>query len=244
MHNLNQLINCEFTKKVFKDGDNIFKEMEIEQPAINLPDNIDFDEYQYYIHKVGFYLTHTITWCKQLNFALDFISNYNYSQKNSSTRADHLIYNIENYLMRLNSIYDRVLQIVNAVFHLCISEEMVNHGVILTNYKVQHRTEIYNELKKLSKFFRKFKEDRNTIIHRHSYMDLELRRIELFYMADLVEKDNYTSELKKYRSMALKKYISSVKEDFSNINDNVFNNLNCFFNKLVIEYENVKKRLK
>ena len=82
----------------------------------------------------------------------EFLSNYGYSKKIESTRADYLIYNLENYLIRLNSVYDRVLQIVNAVFHLCINEENVNHSVIISNYKVQHNVTVHNSIWSVESF--------------------------------------------------------------------------------------------
>jgi len=188
---------------VMNDGRQAFADINVSATAIELPEDIELDEYQYYIQRVGFYLTHTLTWCKQLDLALEFMSNFDYSKRINSSRADHLIYNIENYFMRLNSVYDRVLQIVNAVFHLCINEENVSHGVVVSNYKVQHRPNIINKIKAIQKFLQDYAQTRHTLIHKHSWLDLGLRKIELFYLNDLTksqENDEWRKVLKYHRA--------------------------------------------
>jgi hypothetical protein len=138
MSKFSELEKHEFLVSVLEDGEAAFSDIKLDRLATEIPAHIELSEYQYYIHKVGFYLVNTISWCKQLDLAVELLSNFDYSKKEVS-RADHLIYNIENYLIRIKSVHDRVLQLVNAVFHLCLNEAKVSHGLIVSNYKVQHR---------------------------------------------------------------------------------------------------------
>ncbi len=226
------------------DGEKAFDGIDVDKSGISLPEDIDLDEYQYYVHKVGFYLVHTITWCKQLDLAIEFLSNFDYSKKINASRADHLIYNLENYLIRLNSVYDRVLQVVNAVFHLCISEENVGHSVIISNYKVQHRPEIVTAIKGVQKYLKDYAQARHTLIHKHSYMDVKLRKIELFYMnnlENLPHDDTWKKNLKSFRSNYLRDFIAEKKDEFSNINTGLFKRLGELFDVLWEEYERQKK---
>ena len=149
MSNFSKFDENDFLISVLKDGEVAFSDIKVERVAIEIPEDIELTEFQYYIQKVGFYLVNTISWCKQLDLAIELLSNFDYSRK-ETTRAEHLIYNIENYLIRIKSVHDRVLQLVNAVFHLCINEANVNHGVIVSNYKVQHRPEILKAIKAVS----------------------------------------------------------------------------------------------
>lgn len=239
--NLNKLFLA-----VLADGEKAFDGITVDRTGIYIPEEIELDEYQYYIHKVGFYMTHTIVWCKQLNLSIEFLSNFDYSKKISASRADHLIYNIENYLIRLNSAYDRVLQLVNAVFHLCISEENVGHSVIVSNYKVQHRPQIQSAIKRVQKYLKDYSQVRHTLIHKHSYMDVKLRKIELFYLNNLNnfrKDDSLKKELKQYRANYLRDYIAEKKDEFSTINSGLFERLNNLFNLLLEEYERQKKIL-
>ncbi len=115
MKGFTNLTDNKFVIEVLNDCRAFFTEIDFNPTDLELPEAV-LDEFQYYVHKVGFYLVHTLTWCKQLDLAIEFLSNYDYSKKIEASRADHLIYNIENYLIRLNSVYDRILQIVNAAF--------------------------------------------------------------------------------------------------------------------------------
>ena len=81
MDKLENLNNNEFIKAVLKDGGEVLGHIKFKPNAIQLPEDVELNEYQYYIHNVGFYLVHTLTWCKQLDFAIVFLSNYDHSKK-------------------------------------------------------------------------------------------------------------------------------------------------------------------
>lgn len=227
---------------ILKDGEEAFSEINVDRLATEIPEDIELTEYQYYVQKVGFYLVHTISWCKQLDLAIELLSNFDYSKKNAS-RAEHLIYNIENYLIRIKSVHDRVLQLVNAVFHLCINEANVNHGVIVSNYKVQHRPEIHKAVKSISKYLSNHEQIRHTLIHRHSLIDKDLKKIELFYLNNFEHIDD-EDQVKKYkyvRSDHLKRYVTDKKGEFREINNALYSLVDKLFVSLKPEYERQKK---
>ena len=87
MSSFSKLDDNIFLLSVLKDGEEAFSEVKIDRLAIEIPEDIELTEYQYYVQKVGFYLVHTISWCKQLDLAIDLLSNFDYSKKNAS-RAD------------------------------------------------------------------------------------------------------------------------------------------------------------
>jgi len=231
-----------FLLSVLEDAEEAFSDIKVDELATELPEDIELTEYQYYIQKVGFYLVHTISWCKQLDLAIELLSNFDYSKKNAS-RADHLIYNVENYLIRIKSVHDRVLQLVNAVFHLCINEANVNHGVIVSNYKVQHRPEVHRSVKSIRKFLSDHEQIRHTLIHKHSMVDQDLKKIELFYITDFEHIDNEEKvrAYKHVRSDRLKRYLNDKKGKFRAINDKLFDLINELFIFLKSEYERQKK---
>ncbi len=231
-----------FLVSVLKDGEIAFSDIEVDRLATELPEDIELTEYQYYVQKVGFFLVNTISWCKQLDLAIELLSNFNYSKKEAS-RADHLIYNIENYLIRIKSVHDRVLQLVNAVFHLCINEANVNHGIIVSNYKVQHRPEILKAVKAISKYLSEHEQIRHTLIHRHSLIDKDLKKIEFFYLNNFEHIDN-EDQVKAYkyvRTEHLKRFLSDKKSEFREINEALYLLINALFLELNSEYERQKK---
>jgi hypothetical protein len=242
MTSLEAISQHSFFKEVLADGRHVFEKRDINPIAVEIEPDPEFDEYEYYVHAVGFTIAHFITWCKQLDYGIEFISNFRYREGIKITRIDHLIYNVENYIIRLQSIYDRILQIVNKVFHLGIDESQVSHSSIVSNIKVS-RTNVPQKLKPLYKFIKRFSEERNTIIHRHSYIDLKLRKLELFYMAELgisPEDEN----LAYLRSRFLKETIKEKKEQFKKYNNEVFRLIPPIFDELKLHYSEQKSRFK
>lgn len=242
MTSFSKLDDSNFLAVVLKDGEVAFEGIKVEPLATELPADIDLSEYQYYVQKVGFYLVNTIAWCKQLDLAIELLSNFDYSKKTTS-RADHLIYNIENYLIRIKSVHDRILQLVNCVFHLCINEANVNHGIIVSNYKVQHRPIIHKAIKAISKYLSEHEQIRHTLIHRHSLLDSDIKRIKLFYLNNFehVDDQDNVKRYKYLRTENLKRYISSKKLEFASINKSLSELVNNLFNELENEYERQKK---
>ncbi len=202
------------------------------------------DEHQFYLQRVGFCVAHTLTWCKQLNAANELLTNFDYSKKLGPSRADHLIYNIENYLIRLNSVYDRVLHLINAVFHLGINEEHVFHGNVISNYKVQHKPDVVSHTKAIKKYLDKYSQIRHTLIHKNSLMDDKLNRIELFYLDDFKGagwSDAKVRKLKIFRANYLREYIVERKSEFSVINAELASLMNALFETLHKEYLHQRK---
>lgn len=101
MKKLSHLAENDFVLTVMQDGESIFSEFDIDKTNTELPD-LNFDEFQFYVHNVGFYLTHCLTWCKQLDAAVEFLLNYDYSKKlNTGERekGDRFIYRFFNLVV-------------------------------------------------------------------------------------------------------------------------------------------------
>ena len=209
------------------------------------------DELQFYITRVGYSLAHTLTWVEQLHQAVYFLSDFGYSKKlkeDGIRRSHHLIYNIENYLIRLQSVYDRLLQLTNAVFHLCMSDELVNHSLVVSNLKVA-RTNVPQLLKAVRNTIKHKADERNEIVHRHSYSEPEIRKIELLYMhSEHTWESNGKSlpykNLCYVRSQRLKSVIAEKKEEFKAINTSLVSALDTLFTELHAQYNKEKARLR
>ena len=220
------------------------------KPAEAFDENAVLDELQFYVTGVGFAVAHTLRWLRQLHHAVHFMGDFGYGKEAAAIgikRSDHLAYNVENYLIRMVSIYDRCLQLTNSVFHICMSDELVNHGAIVSNLHVA-RTEVPKLLKAVKKAIKNEEQERHTLIHRHSHMDPELRRIELLYMHN---KDTWGSEptfpytnLVHVRSQSVKKFTTRRKKEFEAINSNLVNALGPLFDGLLTEYRHQKSRLR
>ncbi len=139
--------------------------------GLRLMDELDesttVDELQFYVMRVGFSLAHALGWVEQLHQAVHFMTDFGYGKKAKDLgikRPADLLYNIENYLIRLQSVYDRCLQLTNAVFHLCILDELVGHSLIVSNLHVS-RTTVPKRLKAVKKAIDDHAQDRHQLIH-------------------------------------------------------------------------------
>lgn len=209
------------------------------------------DELQFYVTRVGYSLAHTLTWVEQLHQAVHFLSDFGYSKKlrtDGIQRSHHLIYNIENYLVRLQAVYDRLLQLTNAVFHICMSDELVNHSLIVSNLRVT-RTKVPRLLKATRNTIKDKFDDRNDIVHRHSYMEPELRKIELLYMHT---KESWESSGNRMpyknlcfvRSQRMKQVTTAKKTEFEFINASLTAALHPLFTELHAQHTKQKERLR
>jgi len=209
----------------------------------------NFNELQFYVQRVGFALSHTFSWVQQLHQAVHFLTDFGYGKRSSNVRIDraaHLLFNIENYLIRLQSTYDRCLQLTNNVFHLCMNDEHVGHTLIVSNLHVA-RTQVPKALKAVRKTLEKHSQARHQLVHRHSHIDDELRKIELMY---LPTKETWPNDekltferlvvLRAYRS---RQFTIRKKAEFKAINSALVSSLEPLFAALLIEYNRQKSRL-
>ena len=243
---LSSLSNHPFPQALIADGEHAFKGISFDAKAISLPKDLELDEYQFYLHNVGFYLFHTLAWCKQLDLAIEFLSVFDYSKRLTATRADHLIFNIENYIIRLTSVHDRALQLVNAVFHLCINEEHVAHGLVISNYKVVHRPEIVAKIKAVKRCLDEYAQSRHTLIHKHSFLDVDLKKVERLYMTDLSRSKaskEQVKNLQSFRARYLGNFIQKKKTEFTAINSKLSTHMEALLTALQGEYERQKEKL-
>jgi Cthe_2314-like HEPN len=238
-----------FVRVVLDDAMAVHTETGID-PLSEIDDDPPMDERQFYITRVGFGLAHTLTWVEQLHHAIHFLNDFGYSRKvreSGVNRSHHLIYNVENYLVRLQSVYDHCLQLTNNVFHICMSDELVNHGLIVSNLRVA-RTKVPKLLKVVRKTIEPKAAARNAIVHKHSYLDPELRRIEALYMHTEVTWSAGTprmpyKNLVYVRSQRMKAATAAKRTEFELINSNLLAALDPLFGELITQYELQKARL-
>lgn len=246
MTNLDKIIVHNFTKNLFADSEIISKGRKFKASDIEL-ENPDFSEYEFYIHNTGFYFVHFIELCRQLENVPELLSNFRYDKKSKISRGDHLTYNLENYIIRLTSVSDRILQLINAVFHLCIDEKDVSERVILNNLKVS-RTDLPKIYKPFKNSLIRYTGDRNTIVHRHSFLDKQLKQIQIFYHKELtknllIESKN-GEEFKEVRKEVFSRFLTQKKKEFHLTNEVCFNTIIPILDLLEHQYKKMKISLK
>lgn len=245
---LDDLQNHQLLLEAFQDSLDVQDALGL-KPTDDLLDDITLDERQFYVTRVGFAAAHTLGWLEQLHHAVHFMADFKYGKKADEAgvkKSHHLLYNVENYLIRIVSVYDRCLQLANSVFHLCMSDELVNHGAIVSNLHVA-RTDVPKRLRAVRKAIKDEEQERHRLIHRHSHMDPELRRIELFYMHSGSTwgsgRKMPFKNLVHVRGQLVKKYTSRRKLEFEATNAELVNAIGPLFDGLLAEYRRQKARL-
>ncbi len=242
MTNFENIYKHPFTIEILDDtkGYGLFKKRENEYADTEL---------EYYVNNSSFYLAHLISLLDQLKNAVELFSNYSYNKKDDVGRGKHLVYNYENFIIRIVSVSDRLMQLINAVFYLGINDKDVKERLILNNDKVV-TSAIPSKWKELNKVINKFKGDRNQVIHRHSYVEKKLKQIDMFYHPEITKQYFETKskkeieELKTVRKMALTDFIKKTKADFGETNEICFKHINIILDELHKEYERMKIVLK
>jgi len=211
-------------------------------------DKENYTELEYYVNNTQFYFVHFLSLLSQLDNAVSLLNNFSYNKKNKISRGDHLTYNVENYMIRVVSVTDRLLQFINMAFYLKVDESKVNYKKIIDNPKIKNSTleTLYLELKQI---LNHYYNDRNSVVHRHSYANKELYRLQALYHTTLTERyieRNSAEEVKKLkyvRSQALKKFTEKVKLQFTETNEACFGIILQMLDILHEEYNSNKEKL-
>ena len=204
----------------------------------------DPDEYEFYVMEVGHTLAHLLNLCEQLIHSALFLTSFSQTKrmKNAGiTRASQLQYNVENYIIRSQSLHDRVLKLVNAVFHLGLRPQDCRHRTITKNTHVRI-TDIPSNLKKIRKLVDQYRQDRNIVIHHESYQEDDLRKLEMFYLVQSLENDQKPTdyEIPPYVTRNLsKKIVDQKTEEYDHFNVTAFTELELLFNKLKPKYNDM-----
>jgi DNA repair ATPase RecN len=226
-----------FVEEVFKKGIEFIREnkkpngLKVEAEFKRQP-----NEEEYYCLQLGFYLAHLLTVVQQMEHTIYYMSNFypTKAMKNAEiNRSTHLLWSVENYIIRTQSVYDRLLILVDRLFHIQNQPNRISHESIVTNAHIS-RTEIPNALKPVKNSIKKFYQDRNTIVHEASYLDDELKKIEACTI--LSSNSNcYEAEieyLKEDMKMYVKDFLKKRKNEFNKINKNVCIALGDLFFKM------------
>lgn len=116
-------------------------------------------------------LTEVSKCLEQLRQGIDMLSGYRSSHMNIN-RYEYIVCQIENYYLRVTSIYDRCLLLTNTVFQLGLKKQQCKTSTITENNNIR-KTRVASCLKKLDEFTKKFREHRNNISHSHTFNDQE-----------------------------------------------------------------------
>lgn len=238
MENYNKIIQHQFCQAI------LFGDIES-----NLNGSVeDYSEIEYYVHGAMFYTTHLMSLFNQLENAIGLLTNFRFNPKDKISRADHLTYNVENYMIRVISISDRLLQVINSIYYLKLDEKKVKYNIVFKDGKISS-TKIPQYFEELKNILDEYRTDRNYVVHQHSYISVDIHRIQKLYDTILTEKyaaresPEEFENFKQIRKLALKTLTSKLKEEFNKTNEKCGQKICLIFDILNTEYESKKKEL-
>ncbi|PHR94479.1 MAG: hypothetical protein COA69_02470 [Robiginitomaculum sp.] len=188
-------------------------------------------------------------WFQQLQLSINRIQKF--EKATSPAQGIDFLYELENYYIRLNSIYDRLLQMVNAIFDIGLSPEHVRHSIIISNVKVTTYPQITKAIKDIRKLLTPYAQFRNTLIHKHSLKDQPLADIKNFSDLQLwnmvYEEDEELKAFTENNLASLRKIAHEKFIEFSDLHTKLHSKtykLFSLFEHVYAEHINQKSTLK
>jgi hypothetical protein len=239
--NYTNLSEHAFVKAVFGDGISITK-MLAKPNGFKVVDIYirEPTEQEFYCLRLSFCLSHLLTVIQQMEHTVLYMSNFSPSQKMTAggiNRATHLLWSVENYLIRTQTVYDRLLIMIDRLFNIQNATNKISHESIVTNSHIE-RTEIPKALKPVKKSIAKYYFDRNTIIHESSYMDDDLRKIEGYTIlaSDPAYGVDKLPHWKDEIRFEVKSYVQKKTREFIRINQNICSSMHDLFGVMLPIY--------
>jgi Cthe_2314-like HEPN len=247
--NLDDLRFHPFVKRALADSVNVQVALGDTQPVKVKPAYArDPDEHEFYVLRVGHAIAELLTMCDQIAHSVVYLGSYSRKpafEAAGVTRGRHLLYHIENHIIRTHSLYDRSLQLVDATFHLLNASTECSHKVVTSNLKVA-RTNIPAVLKQLRAILGKTLDTRHEVIHRQSFKEDALRQLEMYCILEDSSTLEETGPLSppaiahRIRELA-RQLIKAKKKEFTKINANLFEVVARLFSALEPIYIQEKK---
>jgi hypothetical protein len=214
------------------------------------PDYIrDPDEHEFYLIGVGHQMAEVLSCCQQLAHIPIFLTNYSETRKMvraGVTRHSAIVYHIENYVIRTQSLLDRMLKLVDAVFHLTNDPRNCRFDVILQNVKVQV-SDLPDSIKAFRKLLGRYSRVRNEVAHEHSLKDEALRRLDLLYLVERWESispKERDSNVRDLISENILEILMTRRREFLAFNKEIGSSIAGIFDKLAPYYSREEKSLR
>tara|TARA_B110000211_G_C13910924_1_gene478314 strand:- start:48 stop:761 length:714 start_codon:yes stop_codon:yes gene_type:complete len=152
---------------------------------------------------------------------------------------------IENSIIRVQSIYDRVLIFINRILDLGISNEAINHNSLVTNEHVK-RFDLVNKLKAINKICNEYRLIRNTVIHHDRYTEEQLDLLQLLINADYLTKESKGKEFMPASELEalIGDFLAITKEDLEGYLTKITEKVDLLFEAILPIYDYQKNRLR
>jgi len=214
------------------------------------PDYIrDPDEHEFFLIGVAHHLAEVLNCCQQLAHIPILLTHHAETPKMvraGITRHSVIVYHIENYVMRTQSLLDRMLKLCDAVFHLLNDPRNCRFEVVLDNVKVQV-SDLPDSIKAFRKLLSRYSRVRNEVAHEHSLKDEALRGLDLLYLVqrwESISPKEGDPEVRDLISESLLKILMTRRKELLTFNKEIGSSVAGIFDKLAPYYAREEKSLR
>ena len=198
-------------------------------------------EKEFYCLQLGHSISHLLTVIQQMEHTIYYMSNFSptgHMKKAGITKHNHLLWSVENYIIRTQTAYDRLLIAIDRLFNIQNTPGRISHEAIVSNLHIK-RTPIPKLLKPIKNSVKKYYHDRNTIIHQNSFLEDELHAIEAYTILSMHDDENEQtrSHLKQDLKWSTRDYINKKKREYSRVNKNLIKAIAPMFNEMHAIYK-------
>lgn len=241
-HKTDDLGQHPFTTTVFKDAVSIDRAISVQgsQFKVDVEYKRKPTQAEFYCLSVGRSLASLLSICQQLEHSILYFSSFTPSEKMREagvSRHSHLLYCIENYIIRTKSMYDRVLRLVDKVFLVYNPSHLISHELVISNIHIKN-SDIPSKLRSIKNSVKGFFRERNEIIHERKYLEDDLLELEGYTI--LVAIDEAYKNDKQFNSLIkslTSKIVKGKTKLFTAVNKKLFTEIAGLFDECIKRYQ-------
>jgi len=239
-----------FAQHVLEKGVSVEKLLGNRTPSKVAPDYArEPDEHEFFLIGVAIAMAELLNCCHQLNHVPIILASHHQTttmDRAGINRHSMIVYHLENYMIRTQSLLDRLLKLVDAVFHLLNDPRNCRYDVVIRNVKVQI-SNVHEPIKKLKKLLERYAGVRNEIIHHHSIKEDALRRLDMFFLLERWEQLSPNEKPSNIRGL-IKDTIFEIlwfkKKELVGFNKQIAASLSLIFDRLAPYYRREESALR
>jgi hypothetical protein len=209
----------------------------------------DPDEHEFFLLRAASCLVEVLNCCHQLNQIPLYLGSHRQTpamKKAAINRNSLIVYHVENYIIRTQSLLDRVLKLVDAVFHLLNDPRNCRFDVVVKNVKVEV-SDVPESIKSLRKLLGRYSAVRSEVIHQHSIKEDDLRILDLYFLLERWEEISprqNRSNVSKLAQDMTQEVLWKRKYEFSKFNRELAVAIAHIFEKLAPHYSREEQALR
>jgi hypothetical protein len=179
----------------------------------------------------------------QINYSIEMLSGFKRKRDSVMNRHDYIVFILENFYLRITSIFDRILRFSNVALEIGLLEKECKESTIIKNDKIKG-TNLYSVLIKLNTFIDKYRYSRNKIAHSESFSEKGLIDIQVYYIFLDSENHQDIEQYKTFFKLETDEYVVNKKKELMEITNDLEELLIDFFNEITPFVDTIGQRYK